>query len=246
MDRPDISIVIPVFNEEKRVAAALDDVLGYFKKRRDSWEAVFVDDGSADGTLDILWCARERGAPLRLVSLGRNRGKGEAIRMGVLASRGKYVLFRDADASVAMEEFERVRPFIAEGAPVIIGSRRVPGAAVVTRQAWRREFAGRCFTRLCRLLLAREVRDYTCGFKCFSREAADEIFSRQRLKRWAFDAEILFLAGKLGYPIVQVPVVWRDCAGTKVRVLRDAASSFVELGMLMAFRALGLYRPRGT
>ena len=238
----DLSVVIPVYNEERRLSAALEDVFGHLSGLAQTWEVIVVDDGSRDATADVVRSWQRRQPGLVFLRLPRNQGKGAAVRRGMLQARGRVRLFRDADSSCAMKELDGFLPDLARGAPVVIASRRVAGASFKDRQPWLRETCGRAFTLLCRFLLVWEVRDYTCGFKAFSGEAAERIFSRQRISRWAFDAEILFLAKALGYPIVQRPVTWSHDPGTKVRLVRDALLSFWEILRIRANSALGRYR----
>lgn len=239
---PEFSIVIPAFNEAERLGSALEDTTAYLGQAPGSWEVIVVDDGSTDRTSAVVdeWSRRE--PRLRGLRLERNCGKGAAVRAGVLAARGAYIVFRDADDSTAMRELDKFRPLLSRGVPVVIGSRRVPGARYLRHQPWLRESLGKCFTGLCRLLLVRSVRDYTCGFKAFSAAAAKDIFFRQRIPRWGFDAEILFLASRLGYAIMQVPVAWKDDPGTKVRLWLDPLRTLGEILQIRLNCLRGLYR----
>lgn len=229
MAEPVLSVVVPAYEEEKRLPAAFDEILPYLRKLPETWELLIVDDGSKDGTAALVeeWARRE--PRIRLVRLPVNRGKGAAVRAGMLAARGQYRLFRDADSSTGMAELAEFLPLARAGADVVIASRRVERANIARHQNPLREKLGQGFTLLCRLLLVWEVRDFTCGFKLFSARAARDIFSLQRLDRWAFDAEILYIAKKLGYRITQQPVTWKDEEGSKVRLLRDAINSFLEI-----------------
>ncbi len=237
-----LSVVIPVYNEEKRLGPPLEDVLAYLTRLGKPWEVVVVDDGSSDGTVALVRARAASEPRLRLVSLGKNRGKGAAVREGMLAAAGRIRLFRDADSSTPMDELPRFLAEFERGADVVIGSRRVTGATVVRHQPKLREWLGRGFTLLSRALLVWEVRDFTCGFKAFTGEAAEAVFSRQTLERWSFDGEILVIAHKLGLRIAQVGVRWTDEAGSKVRLLRDVVGSFRELLLILARRARGVYR----
>jgi len=187
-----------------------------------------------------VWVKRE--PRIHSLRLERNQGKGAAVRAGVFQARGRFILFRDADLSTSMQEFDKFRPLLAQGVPVVIGSRRVPGSRIMQPQPWPRETLGRTFSGLCRLLLVPEIHDYTCGFKAFATEAAREIFSRQVIPGWGFDAEILFLASRLGYPISQVPVVWSDDPGTKVRLWLDSLRTLTEILQIQFNRVRGIYR----
>jgi dolichyl-phosphate beta-glucosyltransferase len=239
----DLSVVIPVYNEEKRLGPVLSEVLAYLAKAPERWEIVVADDGSSDGTVLLVedWARRE--PRIRLVRLPENRGKGAAVKAGMLAAQGRWRLFRDSDGSTTMVEFEKFRPLLEGGAGVVIGSRRVPGAHLEKSQALPRRLLGMGFTRLCRWLVVEEIRDYTCGFKCFTAEASSAVFPRQRIDRWAFDAEILYLAKRDGFRIEQVPVTWRDAPGSKVQLSLDVLRSAWEMATIRLNDLRGLYGP---
>lgn len=241
-----LSVVVPAYEEEKRLPAAFDEMLPYLRTFPEPWELVIVDDGSKDGTAALVEAWSRKEPRIRLVRLPRNQGKGAAVREGMLAAKGDWRLFRDADSSTAMSELEKFLPLMV-GADVVIASRRVAHSNIARHQAPLRELMGKGFTMICRLLLVWEIRDYTCGFKLFSARAAQEIFSRQRLERWAFDAEILYLAKRLGYKIVQQPVTWQDEEGSKVRLARDAVNSFFEILQVLLTAWTGGYdAPRSS
>ena len=219
--RRSISIVIPAFNEEKRLPASLSKIQEYFAKS--SWEfseIVVVDDGSADSTAAI---AQAAGA--RVLRNPGNRGKGYSVRHGMLEARGEWALFSDADLSAPIEEVEKLwRAVEREGAKCAIGSRALDRSLVGIHQPYFRESMGRVFNLLMRLETGLSYRDTQCGFKLFEAHAAREIFSRQRLDGFGFDVEVLFIAKRLGFSAVEVPVRWNDVAGTKVSMLLGAKS----------------------
>lgn len=238
----DLSVVIPAYNEERRLGPVFDEALAYLRAGRESWEVVVADDGSTDGTVRLV---EERAAAeprIRLVRLGENRGKGAAVRAGMLAAKGRWRLFRDADRSTAMAEFDKFRPLLEKGSQVVIASRHVPGSSLPEPQPLARRLFGRGFILLSRLMILYEIRDFTCGFKCFTAEAAEAVFPKQRIERWAFDAELLFLARKAGLAIEQVPVTWRDEPGSKVRIGLDVARSLYEMALIRLNDLRGLYR----
>jgi dolichyl-phosphate beta-glucosyltransferase len=239
-----ISIVIPAYNEEKRLPATLASVLLYLKSR--PWrfaEILVVDDGSADGTARV---AEEAGRANPLVGLVKNpgnRGKGYSVRHGVLESRGEWVLFTDADLSAPIAELDKLmEAAAARGAAVAIGSRALDRSLIGVHQSSFREYAGRVFNLMMRLLTGLPFQDTQCGFKLFERQVAREAFSRQRLERFGFDVEVLFIARRLGARCIEVPVRWNHSEGTKVSMFRDSLNMFLDLLRVRWNQARGLYR----
>ena len=234
-----LSLVIPVFNEEKRVVAGLTSAVSYLKQKPYTWEIIVVDDGSTDATVAV---AKKmlRGVPHELIQLNNNEGKGAAIKSGVLSACGKCILFSDIDFSTPLTELPAFFEALKK-TDVAIGVRRHPRSEVIKHQPRLREFLGHIFTKLTNLIATPGIYDATCGFKMFSQDAAYTLFSHSRIKRWAFDAEILFLARKYNYTITQVPVVWSDNAATKVHVLRDGARAFIDLIYMRITDLMGNY-----
>ena len=241
---PELSIVIPAFNEAGRIADPLRRIRDHIRGRSLAAEVVIVDDGSTDGTPDVVRrLAEQLGLVLRVLG-SEHRGKGHAVRIGMTGARGRAVLMTDADLSTPIDELDRFLPYLRDGAHVVIGSRKMDGAVLEVRQPILREAMGRVFTLLTQILVVR-VSDATCGFKLFTRDAARQIFSRLTLDDWSFDAEALFVARKLGYAIREVPIHWRDEAGTKVHRGRDAMRAAFGL-MRIRWNALsGRYALRG-
>ncbi len=228
MSEVDLSVVLPVFNEAgalertfARLVPSLEALLG--KDR--SFEIVCVDDGSTDASRAILARASEGDPRIRVEALPENRGKGAAVKTGVLAARGRRIFFMDVDLSTPLEEMTGFLGALESGYDVVIGNRRSPGARITRHQPRLRETLGKGFTVLVRMLLAPGVSDFTCGFKAFRREAAREIFSRQTLDGWAFDAELVVIALVRGYRLAQVPVAWHHEEDSKVRLVRAVVSS---------------------
>ena len=220
------SIIVPAYNESKRVYK-LDKILRYLGQLKESWELIVVNDGSQDDTLKKLE-AFKRKSNFKLISYATNRGKGYAVKTGMLAASGKFRLFCDIDLSTPIEEIRKFKPFLGK-ADVIIGTRKLKGARVVLHQSFLREYLGRGFTLLSQLILNTRVSDFTCGFKCFSGPASERIFAKTKIFRWGFDSEALFLAKKYKLRIKEVPVVWKNDRQTKVRFPRDLINSFGEL-----------------
>jgi dolichyl-phosphate beta-glucosyltransferase len=239
-----LSVVIPAYNEAARIGEPLRRIAQHLRARALPSELVVVDDGSSDGTADVVRLVGEQLAiPVRLIRSERNRGKGHAVKVGMTNARGRAVLMTDADLSTPIEELDKLLPHLRDGTEVVIGSRKMAGAVIEVRQPLLREMMGRMFTQLTRLLVVR-VSDVTCGFKLFSRRAAHEVFSRVTLDDWSFDAEALFVARRLGFGIREVPVLWRDAAGTKVHRGRDAVRAAVGLLRIVANSARGRYGVR--
>ena len=216
--RPDLSVVIPAYNEAERLPRTLERVRDYLDGRGRSYELLVVDDGSTD---DTVARAREAGGP-RLQVLGGegNRGKGHAVRRGMLAARGARRLMTDADLSTPIEELPRLAARMDEGYEVVIASRALSDSRIEVRQGAFRENMGRVFNGLVRVAVVPGLHDTQCGFKLFSAAAAEAAFSRCRLDGFAFDVEALFVARKLGFRVAELPVVWRNDAASRVGVWR--------------------------
>jgi dolichyl-phosphate beta-glucosyltransferase len=226
---PFLSIVIPAFNEALRIPATLRTIATYLQESAKTQEILVVDDGSTDETQKVVQSLQSEIPSLRLLSYAPNRGKGYAVRFGILEARGKYILMSDADLSTPIEEFDRFLPYLQDGAAIVIGTRKLLGAQILRHQPLWRETMGKAFTHISNLILGLHRSDFTCGFKAFEQSAAKQIFSRQRIERWTFDSEILFLADRQHYKVVEVPVRWMNSPETKVHVLKDTLISFFSL-----------------
>lgn len=225
-----LSIVIPAFDEAARIGDTLDATRVYLDRRgltkAEQVEVLVVDDGSRDATPAVVERRAERDGRVRLARLPRNRGKGAAVREGVLRARGERVLYMDADLATPIEELERLERALEDGADVAIGSRALPQSDILVRQHPLREAMGKGFNLLVRGLLPgslARLRDTQCGFKLYTRAAAQAVFPRARIDRYAFDVELLLLADRLGYRIAEVPIAWRHVEQSKVSPLRDAS-----------------------
>jgi glycosyltransferase involved in cell wall biosynthesis len=239
-----ISIVIPAYNEEARLPSTLSAILSYAAAR--GWpdcEVLVVNDGSADSTAAIAAQFQAAHPEIRLLQNPGNRGKGYSVRHGMLEARGEWVLFTDTDLSAPIEELDKLFQAARERqAAVVIGSRALDRSLIALHQSWFRETAGRIFNLLMRLATGLPFADTQCGFKLFQGGAAREVFRRQRIERWGFDAEVLFIARKLGYKTVEVPVRWSHSAGTKVSMFRDSLNMFLDLLRIRWNQARGCYR----
>ena len=228
LGQPELSVVIPAYNEAEGIQAALEQVAAYFRSRAIAGEIVVVDDGSTDGTAGLAGQASVPAA-VRVLVNEQNQGKGYSVRRGILSARGRYVGFADADMATPIDQLDKVRQALESGAEVVIGSRALPDSQIARHQPWWREYAGRLFGSFVRTVLLPGIPDSQCGFKFFSAAAAQEIFTRQRLTGWAFDVELLYIAQRLGYNIVQVPVRWIDEPHSRVRMLRDGPRMLVDV-----------------
>jgi len=246
--QPDLSIIVPAYNEERRLGATLERIGTYLSDCGISAEIIVVDDGSTDATCEVALGIAERLAlPLQLLRNDGNRGKGCSVRQGALGSAGRLVLFSDADLSTPIEEFERLRaPIEAGDADIAIASRGMPESKLAVRQPFWRESMGRVFNRIVRTLALGGFSDTQCGFKLFTRAAADAVFPRQTLDGFAFDVEVLVIARRLGFRIAEVPVTWIDSRASKVSPGGDAARMLRDVLKVRANARRGLYdRPLG-
>lgn len=215
------SVVLPAYNEARRLPRYLDEVVGFFEGRGEPWEAIVVDDGSTDATAGVVAERAGQTPAVRLLRFGANRGKGAAVRAGMLAARGAWRLFADADGATPIGELKRLEPALAAGADLAIGSRVLVDAAVSVTARPHRVAAGRVFNWLVARLGLRGVADSQCGFKAFTAAAAEDLFGRLRTAGLGFDVELLLLANRRGYRIAEVAVNWADQPGSKVGVLKD-------------------------
>ena len=226
---PIYSIVIPAYNEGARLGATLEKVLSYTHARGWDAEVIVVNDGSRDNTSDIVREYATANPDLRLVENPGNRGKGFSVRMGMLSARGRIVLFSDADLSSPIEEAPKLLQALEAGADIAIGSRWLRAETQTQRQPLYRQLFGRIFNLLLRLTLGLQFKDTQCGFKAFKRPAIQAIFPLQKIERWGFDPEILFLARKFGFKVQEVPVAWGHSGGTRINPLIDGSRMFMEM-----------------
>ena len=238
---PAYSIVIPAYNESERLPATLDRILVHIQESGWSAEIVVVDDGSSDDTVAIVQSYAQKYPSLRLVKNPGNRGKGYSVRNGMLHTTGEVMLFSDADLSSPIGETNKLFAALAEGADVAIGSRWLRTELQTQRQPLHRQLFGRIFNLALRLILSLRFHDTQCGFKAFTRPAAQAIFPLQQIERWGFDPEILFLARKFGFKVAEVPVKWAHSEGTRLHPLRDGIRMFFELLKIRWYSMNGKY-----
>ena len=224
-----ISVIIPAYNEGKRIRDTLIKTQSCLDILGKDYELIIVDDGSKDNTISVVAEFIEKNSRIKLFKNGTNRGKGYSVKKGMLNGTGDILLFSDADMSTPMETISNMIEYVNKGFDVVIGSRRVEGSRIEIHQNFIRENMGRIFNLLVRLIVVDGIKDTQCGFKLFTRAAARKIFELQRLENFVFDVEILYLAKKLGFKMVEVPVKWYNSADSKVHPVKDSVSMFFDL-----------------
>ena len=237
-EEPELSLVIPAYNEARRITATLERALAHLNSTYRSFELIVVDDGSSDATERVAGEALADRPYARVLRLPRNSGKGAAVRAGMLAARGRRMLFSDADLSAPIEEEAKLAAALDHGADVAIGTRAHAESKITLAQGKLRQSMGRMFNLFIRVLGLTPFSDTQCGFKMFTREAAHTVFPATRVHGFAFDVEVLFLAGRAGFRIVEVPVEWRNDPASRVRMILDSARMFGE-----SLRIRWLYPP---
>jgi dolichyl-phosphate beta-glucosyltransferase len=241
MSYPQYSIVIPAYNEAARIPATLEAVTACVRSRGWSAEVVVVDDGSRDATAEVVRAFAARAPEVRLLQNSGNRGKGFSVRNGLLRSLGEVVMFTDADLSAPIEEAEDLFAAIAGGADIAIGSRWLERSRQTIRQPFYRRFFGRCFNGVTRAIMGLPFADTQCGFKAFTRAAAQTVSQLQTIDRWGFDPEILFIALKRGYRIEEVPVSWAHDERTRISYLKDGMRMLQDIAIVRWNALLGRY-----
>jgi dolichyl-phosphate beta-glucosyltransferase len=223
-----LSVVIPAYNEEKRIGQSLEQVVEFLSRQKYSSEIIVADDGSSDKTIET--CEKVlKNFPHKLVRNPTNHGKGYVVRQGMMMSEGEYVLFTDADLSTPINEITRFMQFHSDGYDVVIGSRALKDSKIEIRQNWMREAMGKIFNFFARMISFKGIHDSQCGFKCFTKKAAKDLFASQKLEGFSFDVEILYLAQKKGYKIMEAPVLWRNSFQSRVQILSDPLEMFIDL-----------------
>jgi glycosyltransferase involved in cell wall biosynthesis len=238
---PRYSIVIPAYNESERIPATLRSVVDCIRAHGWDAEVVVVNDGSLDNTAEVVKEFARTAPEIRFLENSANRGKGYTVRHGVLHAMGDIVMFTDADLSSPIEEAEGLFAAIAQGADIAIGSRWLATSRQTHRQPLYRQLFGRCFNLLTRMVMNLPFADTQCGFKAFTRTAAQTVFQLQTIERWGFDPEILFIALKRGYQIREIPVSWAHDARTRISYLRDGLQMLKELAIVRWNALIGRY-----
>lgn len=234
-----LSIIIPAYNEEKNIEGTLSDIEKYLLKKDFEHELILIDDGSIDWTVPKAQDFKGRLKNFSIIESKPNRGKGHVIKKAMLEAKGECVLFMDADNSTSIRELDKFLPVIARDIPIYIASRRISGSRVDVPLS--RRVLGFVYIFFSRVILGLRVSDINCGFKIYRREVIREIFSKQLMNDWSFDAEDLFIASKRGYRIKEVPVEWAHKNTSKVRPLKDGINSFISLAKIRANDLAGKY-----
>jgi dolichyl-phosphate beta-glucosyltransferase len=240
-----ISLVLPAFNEHPRILGSLEKITRYAAAHWPAWELILIDDGSSDGTAEAVEGYAQSsgtGPNLRILRNDGNRGKGYSVRRGFLESRYDIVLFSDSDLSTPIEESEKLLAAIERhGHHGALASRALPDSLIAQHQPLWREYGGKAFNLLMRVIAGLPYHDTQCGFKAFCREAFLPVFQRQRIERFGFDVEILYLARKRGLRLLEVPVAWSHSPDSKVRYSRDSADMFLDLLRIRWYDWRGYY-----
>ncbi len=241
---PEFSIIIPAYNEERRLPETLERIAAYVHISRRETEILVVDDGSTDRTAAIAESYRDKFPAFQVLSNGMNRGKGYSVRRGMLEARGCTVLFTDADLSAPIEEADKLFAAL-ETYDAAIGSRALDRGLISVHQSRFREFAGIIFNAIVRLCLRLPFVDTQCGFKAFRREPCRIIFEQQRVERFGFDPELLYLARRHGLRAVEIPVRWGHSPATKVSMFRDSLQMFLDV-LVIRWNAIAGRYPRSA
>jgi dolichyl-phosphate beta-glucosyltransferase len=236
-----LSVVIPAYNEAERLPATLRALRSFLDRDGRRAEVIVVDDGSTDGTSETVRRLEAQDDRIRLIRLPQNRGKGYAVRTGVVNASGALVLFADADGATPFDEFSRLESRIASGSRVAIGSRAIPDQTTKVEARLYRRIAGRLFHAVVRTYAIGGFTDTQCGFKLFDAAAAHDLFSRMRMSGYSFDVEVLLMARRAGYGVAEVPVNWTHQPGSKVHVVRDGFRMAVDVLRIRANAARGMY-----
>ncbi len=234
-NRPDISVIIPAFNEEGRILPTLGEVTHFLDRHFGTWQVLVINDGSRDGTGNLVTAFSREQPNVVCHDLPENAGKGAAVRFGVRLAAGRRILYMDADGAIPIEDLHKLMPVMTEGFPIVIGSKSFPKRGGGTK--WYRLIMGRVFNAFVRLFLIKGVHDSQCGFKLFEHDAAKTIFELQTVNGFSFDLEVLYLANKLGIRFREVPVTWSNISGSRIHLVRDSIRMFLDIFRIRARHA---------
>ncbi len=236
-----LSVIIPAYNEEKRLPKTLQSIYEYLKQQGYEYEIIVVSDGSKDKTAQVVEELKLQITNLKLIDRKKNRGKGYTVKEGMLNAQGDYRLFMDADNSTTIDQVEKMWPWFEKGYDIVIGSRDVKGAILDPPQPFYRRLVGEFF-KYVRMIICDlwHLKDTQCGFKCFKKEVVETIFPKLRIERFAFDVEILLLAKMHGFKIKEIPVLWRNDPESKVK-LKSAIKMGLDLFKIRWYQLKGYY-----
>lgn len=237
------SIIVPAYNESARIGDSLEKILRHASEQGWNAEIIVVNDGSTDSTAEIVRGYAARSPAIQVLENPGNRGKGYSVRSGMLHANGDILLFSDADLSSPIEEASKLFRAIRDGADIAIGSRWLKTELQTRRQPLYRQLFGRIFNLLLRIILGLKYKDTQCGFKAFTRSATQVIFPLQQIERWGFDPELLFLARRFDFRVMEVPVEWAHRSGTRINPLRDGFRMFLEMLRIRWYALSGRYVP---
>lgn len=241
--KPYLSVVLPAYNEEARIAPSLERRYKYLEAQDYSYEVLVVNDGSTDKTREIVKEKIKNWSHFRLEGYKVNKGKGYATKYGILKARGEWRLFMDVDESVPLNEIEGFWPY-KKDYEIIIGSRYTEGGKITKKQPLIRRIISRGGNLLTQIFIARGIKDTQCGFKLFSENAATEIFPLQTMERWSFDMELIAIAKKHGYKIREVPVIWKEEEGSRLRAVKASARALKDLFVIFWNKIIGKYNKK--
>ena len=233
-----ISLVVPAYNEEKLIVSSLKNILTYMIKNKYNFEVIVVDDGSKDKTKEKVRSIKDK--HVKLLSYKPNKGKGHAVKIGMLAAKGDLLLFLDADLSTPIEEIEKFIP-LTKNYDVVIASRALKESQIKVHQPFYRELIGKVFNKMVQLLAVGGIKDTQCGFKMFTRKAANMIFKRQRIYGWAFDVELLFIAKKYRLKVKEMPVTWINEGDSRVSPIKSSIQMFIQIFKINLNNIRGYY-----
>lgn len=231
-----ISVIIPAYNEERRIISTLIKINNYLKTEKYDYEIIVIDDGSKDRTVELV---QQQGFA-KIIRNPGNKGKGYSVKQGMLSAKNEWILFSDADLSTPIEELDKFKPY-AGSHEVMIGSRCLAQSKIALHQPFYRELPGKIFGKMVKLICLKEITDSQCGFKLFSRNAAQKIFSKQTINRFGFDVEILYLAKKYGYSLKEIPITWTNDRQTRLNLFTDSISMFKDIIKIRINDLLGKY-----
>lgn len=238
----DLSVIIPAFNEQSRLPKTLDSVYGFLSSRKKTFEIVVVDDGSHDNTAEVVIDYAKSRPEVRLLSYQPNKGKGHAVRVGMLSGKGELLLINDADGSSPIEEVERLENAIANGADIAIGSRAKPDPSRKIVALAHRKFIGNTFNAIVQSLVLPGFYDTQCGFKLFKRNVARDLFGVNKIDGFGFDVEVLYIAKIRGYKTEELAINWANMEGSKVNVFVDSPKMLIEVMKVACSAWLGVYK----